>query len=107
MGRPDNTDQLVELANSLIEQNVQLSCKLIALENIVAYTLARTFVGRDKAELEMADLTAEISGTAVAIADSVNPISQLGAADLSEISKSMERVIILAEKTLHQSLRRR
>ncbi len=89
-----------EIMERLIEQNLLLTSRVIALENIAAYLIAQQFSGPEPDRDGLARFAGDVGGTALCIAsgmqdmpDHLKPV---------ELPQAMERVLFMAEDLFHR-----
>lgn len=95
-----------QIMHRLTEQNMMLSTRILALENVLAFTIAHQFCGKGVDVDGLADFSAEVSGTAVGIADLIHSWRDPDMPPPLEVPRSMERILSRAENLCHEMVNR-
>ncbi|MDO1582909.1 hypothetical protein [Rhizobium oryzicola] len=93
----ERLDLAAQIMDRLIDQNHSLTSRVIALENVLALLIAHQFRDAGTADDDLGRFGAEVSGTAIRIADlSHREFGGTGYAPV-EVSTTMERILSMAE----------
>lgn len=95
-----------QIMHRLTEQNMMLSSRILALENVLAFAIAHQFCGKAGNADGLADFSAEVSGTAVGIADLIHSWRDPDLPPPLQVPRSMERILSRAENLCHEMVNR-
>jgi hypothetical protein len=85
-----------EIMQRLIEQNLALTSRVIALENLVAYSVAQHF-RKGRPDLEgLSRFSAEVQVTATRISEFINTDLPADSYQATAVPRSMERIVTMA-----------
>lgn len=97
----ERLDIAAQVMHRLTEQNIMLNSRILALENVLAHTIASQFPkDRDGAD-NLANFSTKVSGAAVAISDLMHSWRDRDLPLPVEVPRSMERILSRAESIHH------
>lgn len=98
----DRLAAAAQILHRLAEQNMMLSSRIIALENVLSHAIARQFPDGQTGAEALAQFSAQVRREAVHLATLIRSWDETDLPSPVEVPRSMERLLSRADTLRHQ-----